>query len=70
MANEVNSAAQTFRVDGDSALDASGGSNIFRMEPAGGAKSTDKAWDHAAWEREHLPGAQRWRAHWEPEKWS
>jgi len=29
-----------------------------------------KAWDHAAWEREHLPGAQRWRAHWEPEKWS
>ena len=43
MANEVNSAAQTFRVDTDSALDASGGSNIFRMEPAGGAKSTDAA---------------------------
>ncbi len=29
-----------------------------------------KAWDHAAWEQEHLPGAPRWRAHWEPEKWS
>ncbi len=42
-ATDVNSTSKTFVVDNDSALDAQGGSDIFRMEPAGGAKSVDAA---------------------------